>query len=83
MFFIFPKDPFVTDYIMTLEKTYLDNHASASHQENTRVVFGHLWALWKDLKNSKLLRPHIFWETGTFSFRDPAIFARLWRIFQR
>jgi hypothetical protein len=29
VFFIFPNTPFVTDYIMTLENTYLDNNASA------------------------------------------------------
>jgi len=29
VFFIFPNTPFVTDYIMTLEKTYPDNDASA------------------------------------------------------
>jgi hypothetical protein len=28
-FFIFPNTPFVTNYIMTLENTYLDNNASA------------------------------------------------------
>ena len=27
--FIFPNTPFVTDYVMTLEKTYLDNNATA------------------------------------------------------
>jgi len=53
------------------------------HQENMRVVFGHLWGLWKDLKTSKTRRPHIFWETGTFSFRDMVIFERPSRIFQR
>jgi len=53
------------------------------HQENMRVVFGHLWGLWKDLKPSKMLRPHIFWETGTFSFRDMVISERPSRIFQR
>jgi hypothetical protein len=42
----------------------------APHQENSRVVFGHLWGLWKDLKISKTQRPHVFREQGTFSFRD-------------
>jgi len=53
------------------------------HQENMRLVFGCLWGLWKDLKTSKTQRPYIFRETGTFSFRDMAIFERPWRIFQR
>jgi len=56
---------------------------STRHQENMRVVFGHLWGLWKDLKTSKTWRPHIFRETGTFSFRDMMIFERPLRIFQR
>ena len=30
------------------------------HQENVRVVFGHLWCLWKDLKISKTGRADIF-----------------------
>jgi hypothetical protein len=30
-----------------------------------RVVFEHIWGLWKDLKISKMLRPHNFGETGT------------------
>jgi hypothetical protein len=53
------------------------------HQENIRVVFEHLWGLWKDLKISKTLRPHIFGETGTNSLRDLIIFAKLLIIFQR
>jgi hypothetical protein len=53
------------------------------HQENTRVVFEHLWGLWKDLKISKTLRLRIFGETGTNSLRDLIIFARLLIIFQR
>ena len=67
--------------------TMITNSSWASqtlpHQENMRVVFGHLWGLWKDLKISKALRPHIFRETGTNSFRDPVICARLLRTFQR
>ena len=52
------------------------------HQENVRVVFGHLWDLWKDLKISKTWRADIFWETGTNSSREPVIFKRHLRIFQ-
>ena len=48
-----------------------------------RVVFGHLWGLWKDLKTSKTLRWRVFRETGTYSSRDKVIFERLLRIFQR
>jgi hypothetical protein len=40
------------------------------HQENMRAVFGHLWGVWRDLKTSKTQRPHIFQETGTFSFPE-------------
>ena len=40
---------------------------------NTRVISGRLWGLWKDLKLSKMLRPHIFRETGPCSYyRDMA-----------
>jgi hypothetical protein len=35
-----------------------------AYQENGRVIFGRLWGLWKDLKLSKTLRPHIFRETA-------------------
>jgi hypothetical protein len=48
-----------------------------------RVVFERLWGLWKDLKTSKTQRPHIFQETGTFSFGDLVIFERLPGIFER
>jgi hypothetical protein len=60
-----------------------EHYVTAKHQENMRVVFEHLWGLWKDLKTSKTQRPHIFRETGTFSFRDMVIFERPSRIFQR
>ena len=56
---------------------------SQIHQENIRVIFGGLWGLWKDLKTSKTLRLHVFWETGTYSSRDMVIFERHLRIFQR
>ena len=32
------------------------------HQEKMKVIFGHLWGLWKALKTSKTLTPHIFQE---------------------
>jgi hypothetical protein len=57
--------------------------AHEDHQENMRVVFGHLWGLWKDLKTSKTRRLHIFRETGTFSFRDMVIFERFSMVSQR
>ena len=66
--------------VLRLQVVY---HLEHRHQENMRVVFGHLWGLWKDLKTSKTRRPHIFRETGTFSFRDMVIFERFSMVFQR
>lgn len=46
------------------------------------IVLGHLLGLWKDLKIWKILRLHVFLETGSYSSRDNVIFERLSKIFQ-
>jgi hypothetical protein len=42
-----------------------------------RAIFGYIWGLWKDLKTSKILKRHTFWETSAYSSRNKVIFERL------